>query len=141
MTKLDPALCRRLSAALAEQYAFAEKHGYGITAAAAHDAAEQLTAAAEMAERPALTADEVRAVVREAVMETQGEWRYHGHPVESAANAIAARVAEKLAGRVLLDIGPERAAIIDQALVYWDRDLTAPHAQIAEIREMLGGGP
>lgn len=40
--------------------------------------------------------ERVREVVREAVMDTQGEWRYHGHPVESAAIAIATRIAAQL---------------------------------------------
>lgn len=96
---------------------------------------------AQLAERPALTADEVRAAVREAIEEAHNAYATGHIATLSERAGMAARLAaEKLAGRSLTGFGHERAAIIDQALAYWDRDLTAPHAQIAEIRKLIGGG-
>lgn len=86
--KVDPALCRRLAA---------EARGLSEVERA------QLTAAAELAERPALTADEVRTEVADAIMsdsEVVCDIKLQAK-AWNRANRIAARVAEKLAGRQL----------------------------------------
>lgn len=64
--------------------------------------AEDQRQAEERAAQPALTADEVRAVVREValpVLDDKTPWRMEF--LEPVAEAIAAKVAEKLAGRAV----------------------------------------
>lgn len=110
--------------------------------------ADQLIAAAELAERA--TDDLARAErERDSALIREAELREDVVAAQRALDALPpAQRAEidrlaaghEVPGHPVRLVGHEHAAIIDQALVYWDRDLTAPHAQIAEIRKLIGGG-
>lgn len=124
--ELDPDVCRRLAAwaagrdfdelsdqltaaaEMAERYeSFEGRHTCDVRMIA--DANEELAMLrAQLAERPALTADEVRAVVRdvaESVLCSKGFHAALGVQHGPIIAAIAHRVAEQLAGRVLTSNG------------------------------------
>lgn len=138
--KVDPVLCRELAAALTEQYKFCEEYGYGFKAKTSFAAIDQLSAAADLAERPALTEERVREVVRDAadallderklyivkpqtptmneiVLEAYGHGRacdavaLQGDDLQAVLTEIATRAAKELAGATVALNDQERAQL------------------------------
>lgn len=109
--KLDPALCRELAAALTEQYKFCEEYGYGFKAKTSFAAIDQLSAAADLAERPALTEERVREVVGKLALEEIESYPIHRDHRKPLAWDIAARAAKELAGSAVMLNDQERAQL------------------------------
>lgn len=121
--KVDPALCRH--------YANLIRSRQALLVAERVDIDYQLTAAAELAEIRRIESrllDDLRAL------------RFHWSEANASRDEMLGDVDRLLRDGLPQALGSETAAIILQALDYWNRDLTAPHAQIAEIRKLIEGG-
>lgn len=124
---VDPKLCRKIASEVQADVDNDPNAGeYRMTWGAASAIADQLTAAADLADK---YERDTAALHRDLCAERNA---MRSHLTERPT------LTEELAGRALW-FGPEKAAIVLQALEYWNRDLSAPHAQIAEIRRLLEG--